>query len=100
MPCGWLVYAANAHSWMVFAIWGAPLTKNFPGSHSRSCSLTSRRCAAIFFALSRILREARSEEHTSELQSRPHLVCRLLLEKKKYVYTQTSLTIDDRVIVH
>src|SRR5690554_3543877 len=27
--------------------------------------------------------EERSEEHTSELQSRPHLVCRLLLEKKK-----------------
>src|SRR5690554_4356963 len=27
--------------------------------------------------------EDRSEEHTSELQSRPHLVCRLLLEKKK-----------------
>src|SRR5690625_6520402 len=28
---------------------------------------------------------ARSEEHTSELQSRGHLVCRLLLEKKKLV---------------
>src|SRR5690554_2532070 len=28
-------------------------------------------------------RQVRSEEHTSELQSRPHLVCRLLLEKKK-----------------
>src|SRR5690554_7429137 len=28
-------------------------------------------------------RGRRSEEHTSELQSRPHLVCRLLLEKKK-----------------
>src|SRR5690554_7502674 len=27
--------------------------------------------------------QKRSEEHTSELQSRPHLVCRLLLEKKK-----------------
>src|SRR5690554_7510430 len=27
--------------------------------------------------------QSRSEEHTSELQSRPHLVCRLLLEKKK-----------------
>src|SRR3989442_9843881 len=27
--------------------------------------------------------DERSEEHTSELQSRPHLVCRLLLEKKK-----------------
>src|SRR3989442_10251454 len=30
-----------------------------------------------------ILVTLRSEEHTSELQSRPHLVCRLLLEKKK-----------------
>src|SRR5690625_6593558 len=29
------------------------------------------------------LRYARSEEHTSELQSRGHLVCRLLLEKKR-----------------
>src|SRR3989442_9263487 len=28
---------------------------------------------------------ARSEEHTSELQSRPHLVCRLLLEKKQHL---------------
>src|SRR3989442_7456299 len=31
----------------------------------------------------RASRAERSEEHTSELQSRPHLVCRLLLEKKK-----------------
>src|SRR2546422_6046297 len=30
-----------------------------------------------------VARENRSEEHTSELQSRLHLVCRLLLEKKK-----------------
>src|SRR5690554_7540571 len=30
----------------------------------------------------------RSEEHTSELQSRPHLVCRLLLEKKKKKFQQ------------
>src|SRR5690554_2365081 len=29
-----------------------------------------------------VLNQFRSEEHTSELQSRPHLVCRLLLEKK------------------
>src|SRR5216684_5427464 len=35
---------------------------------------------------------ARSEEHTSELQSRLHLVCRLLLEKKKK-NRQTSLQI-------
>src|SRR3989442_10151969 len=32
----------------------------------------------------------RSEEHTSELQSRPHLVCRLLLEKKKPPHGPTS----------
>src|SRR3989442_8179337 len=41
----------------------------------------------------------RSEEHTSELQSRPHLVCRLLLEKKKNpspptLSTSTSKSID------
>src|SRR5437870_10829859 len=37
---------------------------------------------------------ARSEEHTSELQSRGHLVCRLLLEKKKkhQKYLQTPRT--------
>src|SRR2546422_8250558 len=33
--------------------------------------------------LRRLRRRVRSEEHTSELQSRLHLVCRLLLEKKK-----------------
>src|SRR2546422_8230508 len=34
--------------------------------------------------------EVRSEEHTSELQSRLHLVCRLLLEKKKKDHTTSS----------
>src|SRR3989442_3843188 len=33
----------------------------------------------------------RSEEHTSELQSRPHLVCRLLLEKKKMYPYHTGI---------
>src|SRR5690554_7370114 len=36
-----------------------------------------------FKLMSSLLKARRSEEHTSELQSRPHLVCRLLLEKKK-----------------
>src|SRR5258708_25285125 len=39
-----------------------------PGDHAVSCLMDH---------------EARSEEHTSELQSPDHLVCRLLLEKKK-----------------
>src|SRR3989449_7373507 len=34
--------------------------------------------------------EPRSEEHTSELQSRLHLVCRLLLEKKKKTTTNSA----------
>src|SRR5438876_3001205 len=38
----------------------------------------------------RALKEFRSEEHTSELQSPVHLVCRLLLEKKKQTKAQQS----------
>src|SRR5690625_6628131 len=37
-----------------------------------------------------LARDARSEEHTSELQSRGHLVCRLLLEKKKQKARQST----------
>src|SRR3712207_7373332 len=35
--------------------------------------------------------DRRSEEHTSELQSRQYLVCRLLLEKKKINHTSTNI---------
>src|SRR5690625_5591905 len=41
----------------------------------------NKRRAAALLGIGR--RTLRSEEHTSELQSRGHLVCRLLLEKKK-----------------
>src|SRR2546429_6193673 len=43
--------------------------------------------------------ERRSEEHTSELQSRLHLVCRLLLEKKKNK-TNNTLRNSKRVYLH
>src|SRR5439155_21255854 len=43
-----------------------------------SCALRT-----VIHAFDRVGRVERSEEHTSELQSRGHLVCRLLLEKKK-----------------
>src|SRR2546422_8610974 len=39
-----------------------------------------------------LVHTARSEEHTSELQSRLHLVCRLLLEKKKKKNNRTDPT--------
>ena len=45
-------------SWIVLDWSGAPLTENLPGSHSRSSSAASSRCAAILRALSRILRAA------------------------------------------
>src|SRR5689334_24649091 len=41
----------------------------------------------------------RSEEHTSELQSQFHLVCRLLLEKKKKTISNNSST-PDRIVKH
>src|SRR5438105_12604946 len=41
-------------------------------------------------ALADLLEDPRSEEHTSELQSRVDLVCRLLLEKKKRADAQTA----------
>src|SRR5438552_8882977 len=42
----------------------------------------------------------RSEEHTSELQSPDHLVCRLLLEKKKTRHTTKKATVGPQRIPH
>src|SRR5258708_24399274 len=57
--------------------WGPYPTKQGP--------LYRRRCAAGL----------RSEEHTSELQSPDHLVCRLLLEKKKTLVTAAYDSVGD-----
>src|SRR2546425_6468914 len=47
-------------------------------------ALTVRQIAArCDSAVAKVMRDYRSEEHTSELQSLAYLVCRLLLEKKK-----------------
>src|SRR3989442_4649682 len=54
------------------------ISRRSPGTEA--CSRTC--CAACGSSCASKL-QSRSEEHTSELQSRPHLVCRLLLEKKK-----------------
>src|SRR2546429_5271536 len=47
-------------------------------------------------AVDRVVAVPRSEEHTSELQSQPHLVCRLLLEKRDRLGGETGRR--DRVI--
>src|SRR5690625_6832472 len=66
--------------------------KNAPALKSHNCGPSDSLSSALagVFALGEALAvavgsgsEGRSEEHTSELQSRGHPVCRLLLEKKK-----------------
>src|SRR2546422_7062443 len=59
-----------------FSIWGLVLT-------AIGVSTTHRLSKGTGYTVATIETPIRSEEHTSELQSRLHLVCRLLLEKKK-----------------
>src|SRR5690625_6591715 len=64
--------------------------------YSFSSSASScRRPVSTSIPHSRIFRIPfpRSEEHTSELQSRGHIVCRLLLEKKKTIHYTHSCTL-------
>src|SRR3712207_6901517 len=67
------------------------------GKGEKSCSAiwSHWRTFQQYTAYSRTLksRVQRSEEHTSELQSRQYLVCRLLLEKKKNIYKLTIITL-------
>src|SRR2546422_3185017 len=55
---------------------GRPIHKSLIGARPRTVSKIPQRIEVAVL-------DDRSEEHTSELQSRLHLVCRLLLEKKK-----------------
>src|SRR3712207_8827419 len=56
------------------------------------------RAAAPVDARRRRRRARRSEEHTSELQSRQYLVCRLLLEKKKYYDSLSKIALHCSVV--
>src|SRR2546422_3234229 len=59
-----------------------PLLMNAPHEEPFGACWSCTRCPPSECAVQQAA-PARSEEHTSELQSRLHLVCRLLLEKKK-----------------
>src|SRR6266571_1090259 len=56
-------------------------------SGARAATVTPRTCSSGWRPA-----RARSEEHTSELQSHVNLVCRLLLEKKKIQHSQPHIT--------
>src|ERR1035441_10946798 len=73
-----LVNGANTYVTTKFSSYGADV-------------FTVSRMPALIMNSADYERYQRSEEHTSELQSLRHLVCRLLLEKKKKDNTYTSL---------
>src|SRR2546422_8490904 len=60
-----------------------PYTTLFRSHHAQPACVSGRHQHRPMASHSAGSRVGRSEEHTSELQSRLHLVCRLLLEKKK-----------------
>src|SRR2546429_6170565 len=62
----------------------SPFPSAILGKHSKSF-LPSRIPNLLMLRFNRSSRPKRSEEHTSELQSRLHLVCRLLLEQKNHL---------------
>src|SRR5437870_7876808 len=68
-----------------------PYTTPFRSHLARhACDFRGERVELVYHRVDHP-RRARSEEHTSELQSRGHLVCRLLLEKKKKTQPPRSL---------
>src|SRR3712207_6989298 len=76
-----------------FDLFLAELTRVSAESASRAAEATESRAAVPIGVLL-----VRSEEHTSELQSRQYLVCRLLLEKKKKDNDRQSLLIQRTTI--
>ena len=81
---------SSSHSWQS--------GKHRCRSHRRSGSLMPRgasKQSADYPNVRSPIERQRSEEHTSELQSRRNLVCRLLLEKKKKIYIYIYPSISD-----
>src|SRR5438874_8347484 len=87
-----------------------PYTTLFRSPQPRQCRRRSRRTAQLVAArglrcsLARTASRDRSEEHTSELQSRRDLVCRLLLDKKKCnseitCHNSQPISMDDKVVL-
>src|SRR5438105_10927081 len=70
------IYTLSLHDALPISI-SAAATNGAPTRHVDRCS-----CAPVISAFTTRPVPCRSEEHTSELQSRVDLVCRLLLEKK------------------
>src|SRR2546429_2220224 len=80
------IYTLSLHD--ALPISSAPSSRSSSSSDFSSASISSSLVGFCGWAMtSGAFGSMRSEEHTSELQSRLHLVCRLLLEKKKQSQT-------------
>src|SRR2546422_6560324 len=80
------IYTLSLHDALPISSWLRAARCRRPGGRAMRRSI--HRCSCI--RIQRRFPRKRSEEHTSELQSRLHLVCRLLLEKKKKHPADTS----------
>src|SRR2546429_4448794 len=93
-PVEWLEYLRRATNWKVCPDpgglgRGSRLKRNqFDDGPNTKAGIDSKVCRRTW---------ERSEEHTSELQSRLHLVCRLLLEKKKKITITPSSYYRDNI---
>src|SRR5437660_7983928 len=86
-PATTKIYTLSLHDALPI-LWSAAIAGG-PGTPPSDEGRTPARCNADAWPkIQRAMNVARSEEHTSELQSRGHLVCRLLLEKKKMNLTR------------
>src|SRR2546429_963479 len=80
-PLGWSIYGQQTESALILFQYGALADR--PAYDERAWRPAAMVAGAAMAHILLQHRANRSEEHTSELQSRLHLVCRLLLEKKK-----------------
>src|SRR5690554_7211361 len=93
LTSAWLIPSKAAASISSFFSFSITLLFVFFVYNLISCMISSLLGFSNVIILENLLQTAgsRSEEHTSELQSRPHLVCRLLLEKKKNKINKDTL---------
>src|SRR2546422_1287794 len=89
--CRFSTWGGNLHSRILPALWAGNFQLLADGPHRPFLDFAMARDAGDLVQRRVEPNAMRSEEHTSELQSRLHLVCRLLLEKKKN--NNTSLTL-------
>src|SRR2546422_7318308 len=84
------IYTLSLHDALPISIGRQRRAQQPPGDPPRTPAIEMPVHEAFKAPLERTDQRLRSEEHTSELQSRLHLVCRLLLEKKKKKIRSTT----------